>query len=196
MRRSIFLLVAMFIGLQAFAQTTISGTVKDSNGEPVPGANVRVKGYSDVGTITDLNGAYSLNVPAEATTLVVSFVGMKTTEVEIGGQTSIDITLENEDVGIDEVVVTALGITRDKKSLGYATQTVDGGDITEAPDANLVNSLSGRVNVSRRSFIACWSSGVNLRQTPPSASLPRCGLPRKSNRNSIVANDDNYALAA
>jgi len=75
-----------------YAQTTISGTVIDDKGEPVPGANIRVKGYSDVGTISDLNGQYNLSVPTEATTLVFSFVGMATQEVEIAGRTTIDVT--------------------------------------------------------------------------------------------------------
>ena len=74
------------------AQTTINGTVLDTDGEGVPGANVRVKGYSDVGTISDLNGTYTLNVHSETTTLVFSFVGMQRQEVKIGEQTTINIT--------------------------------------------------------------------------------------------------------
>jgi len=166
MRRITFLLVAMFIGLQAFAQTTINGTVSDSNDEPIPGANVRAKGYSDVGTITDLNGSYSLNVPTEATTLVVSFVGMKTMEVEIGGQTVINVTLEGEDVGIDEVVVTALGISREQKELGYGVQTVSGEDIASSPNTDMVNALSGRtagVEIVSSSGTAGASSFITIR---------------------------------
>ncbi len=166
MRRIMFLLVALFIGLQAFAQTTISGTVTDSNGEPVPGANVRAKGYSDVGTITDLNGSYTLKVPTEATTLVVSFVGMKASEVEIGGQTVINVTLEGEDVGIDEVVVTALGITREQKELGYGVQTVSGDDIATSPNSDMINSLSGRtagVEIVSSAGTAGASSFITIR---------------------------------
>jgi len=135
----------LFIGMQTFAQTSITGTVTDANGEPVPGANVRVKGFSDLGTITDLNGSYSLSVPAEATALVFSFVGLKMQEVEIAGQTNISVTLQNEDVGIDEVVVTALGITRDKKALGYSVQDVKADEISRSNTSDVVNSLSGKV---------------------------------------------------
>jgi len=127
------------------AQTSISGTVLDDNGEAVPGANVRAKGYSDVGTISDLNGAYTLSVPTEATTLVFSFVGMKTQEIEIGGQTTINVTLQNEDVGLEEVVVTALGITRSEKSIGYASTTVSSDDITKSRSSSAMASLTGKI---------------------------------------------------
>jgi TonB-linked SusC/RagA family outer membrane protein len=144
MRRIIFLLVAMFIGLQAFAQTTISGTVTDENGEPVPGANVRAKGFSDVGTITDLNGGYSFNIPAEATTLVISFVGMETKEVEINGQTVINVTLENEDVGIGEVVITGYAV-KDKKVASSAISVVGADDLAEmSPITSVDNMLQGK----------------------------------------------------
>ncbi len=145
MRRIMFLLVATLIGLQAFAQTTISGTVTDVNGEPVPGANVRAKGYSDVGTITDLNGAYSLNVPTEATTLLVSFVGMKALEVEIAGQTKINISLENEDVGIDEVIITAYG-TQKKGSISGAIEVVKSDRLDQVPSNSFEKMLQGNVS--------------------------------------------------
>jgi TonB-dependent starch-binding outer membrane protein SusC len=143
MRRIMFLLVATLIGLQAFAQTTISGTVTDVNGEPVPGANVRAKGYSDVGTITDLNGTYSLNVPTEATIVVVSFVGMKTQEVEIAGQAVVNVQLENEDVDVGEVVVTAYG-SKGKVGLKGAISTVGSDEIEQVPMASFDQILQGK----------------------------------------------------
>jgi len=155
-----------FIGMQAFAQTSISGTVTDANGEPVPGANVRAKGFSDVGTITDLNGSYSLSVPTEATTLIFSFVGMKTQEVEIGGQTTISISLQNEDVGIDEVVVTALGITRDQKALGYSVTTVDDEAISQKSEPDLLRNLSGKVagvNIAGSSGVPGSATRITIR---------------------------------
>ncbi len=127
------------------AQTSLTGTVLDDNGEAIPGANIRVKGYSDIGTISDLNGVYTLSVPTEATTLIFSFVGMKTQEVEISGQTTIDVTLQNEDVGLEEVVVTALGIKRDKKKLGYSVSTVDDEDLNRGTSSNFTKALSGKV---------------------------------------------------
>ncbi len=128
-----------------YAQTTISGTVTDNKGEPVPGANVRAKGYSDIGTITDLDGKYNLNVPTEATTLVYSFVGLATKEVEIAGQTVINVTLDADDVGLEEVVVTALGIERDKKKLGYSVSTVDSEDLNRGTSSNFTKALAGKV---------------------------------------------------
>ncbi|OQY04070.1 MAG: hypothetical protein B6I20_03780, partial [Bacteroidetes bacterium 4572_117] len=145
MRKIAFIFAFLFVGLQVLAQTTINGTVTDPQGESVPGANVWVKGYSNVGTITDMDGKYSIDVPTEATTIGFSFMGMKTKEVSIGGQTTINVVLENEDQTIDDVVVTALGIAREKKSLGYSVQEVDGDDIARAKESNIVNSLSGKV---------------------------------------------------
>lgn len=128
-----------------YAQTTISGTVTDSKGDPVPGANIRAKGYSDVGTISDLDGKYSLSVPTEATTLVFSFVGLATKEVAIAGQSVVDATLESDDVGLEEVVVTALGIERDKKKLGYSVSKVDNEDLNKGATTDLTKALAGKV---------------------------------------------------
>ena len=122
----------------------ISGTVTDTDGNPVPGATVAVKGTSQ-GTITDSNGKYSISVE-EGATLVFSFVGMKTQEVAVGSSTVVDVTLENADVAIDDVVVTALGISREKKALGYSVSEVEGDDLTIVPQENVVNALNGRVS--------------------------------------------------
>jgi TonB-linked SusC/RagA family outer membrane protein len=144
--RKIMLLVAFlsFIGMQAFAQTTITGTVTDTNGEPVPGATVSAKGFSNVGTMTDLNGNYSLSVPADATTLIFSFVGMKRKEVEIGGQTTINVTMENEDVGLDEVIVTGYAV-RSKNSLTGSTVQVDAEQLKDIPVVSVDQTLQGKV---------------------------------------------------
>ena len=106
MRKLIFMIAFLLtLGMQVvYAQTTIIGKVTDDKGDEIPGANIRVKGYSDIGTITDLNGEFSINVPVEATALIVSFVGMAAKEVEIAGQTTIDVQLASEDVGLGEVV--------------------------------------------------------------------------------------------
>jgi TonB-linked SusC/RagA family outer membrane protein len=122
---------------------TISGTVTDQNGDPLLGASILVKGTS-VGTVTDLDGKYSLNLPADAKTLVVSYTGFNSSEIEIGAQTVIDITLE-EGVTLTEAVVTALGIERDEKSIGYAVQEVSGEELAETREVNIVNSLQGKV---------------------------------------------------
>ena len=124
------------------AQTTVSGTVTDQTGEAVIGATVLAKG-STVGTTTDPDGKYSLQVPPGVDTLVFSYIGYATQEVAVTGDV-INI-LMTEGLALDKVVVTALGISREEKSLGYSTQEVDGDDINQARDANFLNTLQGKV---------------------------------------------------
>ena len=146
--KKIALLLAFFaIGLQVLmAQTKeISGTVTSDDGGAIPGVSVSVKGTT-LGTITDMDGAYRLKVPQDAKVLVFSFVGMSTQEAVIGAQTKIDIKLKSDNIAVDEVVVTALGITREKKSLGYSVQEVTGDEINSKKSDNFVTSLSGRVS--------------------------------------------------
>ena len=122
---------------------TVKGTVTDESGEAIPGVSVIVKGTS-VGQITDMDGKYSLEVPGSSTTLIFSFVGMKTVEEIIGNRTDINIVMESETIGVDEVVVTALGIQRDKKALTYSSQQITGEEMMKARDINFMNSLSGK----------------------------------------------------
>jgi TonB-linked SusC/RagA family outer membrane protein len=149
--KKLFLLIVLFVyvsGYTLLAQTiVISGTVTSSiEGEgPIPGVTVIVKGTT-VGAITDANGKYSINAPANATTLVFSYIGMKSLEVEISGRTVINGVLESDLVGLNEVVVTALGITREKKSLGYAVEEVRGDNISKTKESNFINSLAGKVS--------------------------------------------------
>jgi len=149
MKKIVILLTMMaLISVQVFAQTTITGKVtsKDDGGG-IPGVAVRAKGIANVGAITDMDGKYSITVPAgeQAEMLVFSFVGLKTQEVRIGGAKELNVTMVSEDVALDDVVVTALGITREKKSLGYSVQEVSGDEIVKARESNVVNSLQGRV---------------------------------------------------
>jgi len=138
------LALSIFSGM---AQSRVlTGTVTSSeDGSPIPGVSVSVKGTT-MGTISDLNGLYSLTIPTTAKTLVFSFVGMRSLEVAVTTATKIDVTLVPEIIGVDEVVVTALGITREKKSLGYATQEVKGDLVNGVKSSNFVNSLSGKVS--------------------------------------------------
>lgn len=144
---SLLLVLLLFIGLQgAFAQRNISGTVTSSDdGKGLPGVTVLIKN-SSVGTITDANGKYTLAVPQNGKSLVFSFIGMKSVEVVIGSQSVINAVLSSEAVNLEGVVVTALGITREKKSLGYASQEVKGDNITAVRSSNFMNSLSGKVS--------------------------------------------------
>jgi len=146
--RKVMLLLAMCIMLWStalFAQErAISGTVTSAeDGGGVPGVNVLVKGTTE-GTITDIDGNYRLTVSSAAESLIFSFVGYQSQEVEIGNRSVVDVALQVDTEQLDEVVVTALGIERDKKALGYAVQEVKGEDLTEAREVNLVNSLAGR----------------------------------------------------
>jgi hypothetical protein len=140
-----FLLIVLFVfmgGFTLLAQTIlITGTVTSSvAGEgPIPGVTVQIKGTT-LGAITDLNGKYSLSVPQSATTVVFSYIGMKTQDIDIKGRKVIDVVMEPNLLNLNEVVVTALGISREKKSLGYATQEVKGDIISTVKSDNFVNS--------------------------------------------------------
>jgi TonB-linked SusC/RagA family outer membrane protein len=120
----------------------IKGKVS-AQGSMLPGASILVKGSSR-GSTTDANGAFSMSAPSGAT-LVVSFIGFKTLEVPVANKTIFDITLEEDATQFSEIVVTALGIAREKKALGYSVQEVSGKTLTQARETNLVNSLSGRL---------------------------------------------------
>jgi len=125
-------------------QKAITGTVTDSKGEPLAGVNVVVTGTT-VGTLSDANGKYTINVPQGAKSLTFSFVGMVPQEIPIGASSKIDVTMVAETVGLSEVVVTALGIRREKKELGYAVQDINSEQLSEVKPPNLVNAITGKV---------------------------------------------------
>lgn len=113
------------------------------DGEALIGASVAVKGAA-VGTRTDTDGKYTVKVPAGSTTLVFSYTGYATQEIELGATDVVDVVMKSN-TDLEEVVVTALGISREQKSLGYAVQQISGDRITAARDQNVVNSLSGKI---------------------------------------------------
>lgn len=121
----------------------ISGVVSDTKGETLPGVSVKVKG-SSIGTSTDLDGKYSLSVPANSI-LVIAYIGYVTKEVAVNDQTQINITLESSSTALSEVVVTALGIERETKSLTYTVQSVGTESLSKAREFNVANSLAGKV---------------------------------------------------
>ena len=123
---------------------TITGKVSDDKGEPLPGVSIVVKGTT-IGITTDIDGNYTLEIPDEAEVLVFSFIGMETQEVEILNQATINIAFVSSVVGLEDVVVTALGISREKKSLGYSVAEVDGESLQMVAQENVLNSLSGKV---------------------------------------------------
>lgn len=144
-----FLLTAALTGwlaTTALAQSrVVTGTVKDPNGAAVPGANIVVKGTSS-GTTADAEGKYSVGVNGNDVVLIFSFIGFATQEVQVGNQSVIDVTIQEDASQLQEVVVTALGVSRESKTLVYATQTVPVAQMTEVRDANnVLNSLSGKV---------------------------------------------------
>jgi TonB-linked SusC/RagA family outer membrane protein len=126
-------------------ERTISGRVTSvEDGQPLPGVNVVLKGTTN-GSVTDADGNYRLTVPSDAGTLVFTFIGLRSQEVEIGGKTTIDLQMESDVTQLSEVVVTALGVDREKASLGYATQEIGGDQVSTVKDVNFMNSLSGKV---------------------------------------------------
>ena len=130
--------------LQVFQQQTISGIVKDKNDNPLPGVIVRVTGTTR-GAITDQGGNFSIDVPAGSTSLTFSFIGMKTQEVSIDGRTTLQVIMEEDLVNMDEIVVTALGIKRSEKALGYSVQAVSGDVMQKVQGSELATSLTGKV---------------------------------------------------
>lgn len=127
-----------------FAQNvTVSGTVIDFTGTPIPGVNVIERGTVN-GTSTDFDGNYSLRVSSTAT-LSFSYIGYRTQEIVVGNQTVINVTLEEDTQLLDEVVITALGIKKEKKALSYAVQEVDSDDLVRAANGNINTALQGKV---------------------------------------------------
>lgn len=140
-----FVGLILCIGLAVAQVSKVTGTVTSvENGEPIIGATVLVEGTT-TGSITDVDGKFAIaNIPANAKNLVVSYVGMKTMRVAIqAGELKIELRPDTE--VLDEVVVTAMGISREKKALGYALQEVKSDQITQAATMNVANALSGKV---------------------------------------------------
>lgn len=137
------LLLAFVVQITFAQQQTVTGTVTDESGIPLPGVNIILKGTS-TGVQTDFDGNYSIQA-FQGDILVFSFIGLEKAEYEVGNNNVLDVVLAADAAQLDEVVVTALGIKREKKSLGYATQEVDGSAVSDVPTTNFMNSLSGKV---------------------------------------------------
>lgn len=122
----------------------VTGRVVDSTGEPLIGATILVEGTTN-GTVTDIDGNYTLNTTANAK-LVFSYIGYAAQTIPVGGKGTIDVTLKEEANTMNEVVVTAMGIQRKEESLTYATQRVKAEDLMKVQDPNVANSLEGKVS--------------------------------------------------
>jgi len=132
------------LGLSA-QNVTVKGSVKDATGEPVIGASVKVVQHPNVGVITDTEGMFSIDVPRDSRELEFSYVGMAPQRVRIVRGTAMNVVLEEDTEVLEEVVITALGIKREKKALGYAMEEVKGDIILEARENNVANALQGKV---------------------------------------------------
>lgn len=146
---SVFLTLGLVFNLQAQSDRTISGSVKDAQGAPVIGATIVLKGTS-VGTTSDVNGSFQLNILAKNLTagrnvLNISYIGMKSLDMPLGVNNVINVVLENETIGVDEVVVTALGIKKETKALTYNVQEFKPAELVTVKDANFMNALAGKV---------------------------------------------------
>ena len=147
----LLLLAVSFLDLTAGPLTTlqpgkeITGTVSDANTrDPLIGATVTVKDLGNIGTVTDLNGHFRITMPEGSSTLIVSYMGYKSQEVPLGVRTRLDIWLVEMVSELDEVVVTAVGIEANKRSLGYSIEEVGRKDIENSNEANIVSALSGK----------------------------------------------------
>jgi TonB-linked SusC/RagA family outer membrane protein len=145
-KRLYLILIVLFASLaNVMAQVKVSGTVTDPDGISIPGVSVLQKGTTN-GITTDIDGKYTLTVTSASAVLEFSFVGMKPVSETINGRAVINVKMAAETVGINEVVVTALGIQREKKTLTYASQQVSGEEMLKARDQNFMNALSGKTS--------------------------------------------------
>jgi outer membrane receptor protein involved in Fe transport len=134
-----------------FAQTrTVTGSVKDGNGQVIPYASILIKG-TNTGTTADADGKFKIDVQ-EGQSLIISAAGLGEQELKIGSAMTYDVILQSQG-NLEEVVVTALGITRSKNTLPFAAQKVQGSEVSQSRNSNFVNNLSGKV------------AGLEIRQT-------------------------------
>ncbi|MBD0404506.1 SusC/RagA family TonB-linked outer membrane protein [Flammeovirga sp. EKP202] len=146
MKKRVLYFLFLFLGVvvTAFSQErTIKGVIRDANGETLPGATVMVEGTTN-GSVSDFDGNYTVSATSNEAVLVVRLIGYKTQNVTIGSKSVIDFTMEEDVEQLEEVVVTALGIEKDKKSLGYSVSEVKGDDLKGA-DTGVLNNLNGKV---------------------------------------------------
>ena len=177
-RKILLTLIALLGGgilLSQAQNKQISGTVTGSDGKPIAGVTVVVEGTS-VGTTTNAAGAFSISARNDAK-LVFSFIGMENQTVSVNGRNTINVQMKEDAIGVDEVVVTAMGITRSEKSLGYSVATVKADEIDKAREGNVLNALAGKVagvNISAGSGTAGGGSRIIIRGQ---SSLGSAGSP-------------------
>lgn len=147
--RKFTLLTLLLIFLSSMglnAQKKVSGLVTSAeDGSAMPGVSILIKGTQS-GTVSGLDGKYSLTVPNDNTVLVFSFIGKETQEVTVGNKTEINIKMVTTAIELEGTVITALGISREKKSLGYSTQQIGGENVSTVRSDNFINTMSGKVS--------------------------------------------------
>lgn len=164
----VFLTFIIFVSFQWINAQGIQVTGKVTSSEdglPLPGVAIVVQGTT-LGSITNLNGEYMLQVPSDSRKLIFSFVGMKTQEVSIEGRTTVDVVMVPDVVGLDEVVVTAIGIRRETKALGYSAEAVNGEDLVGSGETNIIQSLASKaagLQITSSSGTPGASSKITLR---------------------------------
>jgi TonB-linked SusC/RagA family outer membrane protein len=187
------LFVFMLFALSSMAQQrTITGIVTGNDGLPLPGVTIRIKGATG-GVITNNEGKYLVEVPQGATALEFSYIGFTPKTVNIGTQNTINVTMVSDSKSLSEVVVTALGIRRESKALGYAAQSVKGEDLTKSAQNDVLKSLSGKVagvQITSSSGTPGASSYIQLRG---SNSLTGNNQPLFVVDGSPINNDQNYS---
>jgi len=192
----VFLLLTLFYS-QAIAQSTVKGRIVDQKQDPLVGASIIEKGTTN-GTISDVNGNYTINITSSNPILQFAFIGYATQEITVNRQTVINVTLAEDVTQLGEVVVTALGFERSRDELGYATSTVSNEAIRGAAETTLLNSLSGKssgVRISRSSgdpgagaFIQIRGISSLERNSQPLIILD--GVPIS---NDVRGNNNNFA---
>lgn len=147
-------------------ERTLSGRVTSSeDGSPLPGVNIVLKGTA-LGTVTDVSGNYRMNVPETGGTLVFSFIGLSTLEVEIGERSVVDVQMSQDVTQLGEVVITAVGIEREKKALGYSVESVSGNKVQQVSEPDPLRALSGKVpgvTITGSSGAPGSSTRINIR---------------------------------
>ncbi|WP_299110052.1 SusC/RagA family TonB-linked outer membrane protein [uncultured Tenacibaculum sp.] len=183
-----FCFCILLIGVSMGQEKRVVGVVTSAtNGDPLPGVNIIIKGATK-GTETDFDGKYTINA-SSGDVLVFSFVGMTSKEVTVGNQNTINVRLEEGDL-LDEVVVTALGIKKEKKALTYSAQEVNGDELTKVKQTNPINSLSGKsagVTITRSSSGLGGAAKVVLRGNSSTSNNDPLyvvdGIPMSNNGN-------------
>jgi TonB-linked SusC/RagA family outer membrane protein len=161
---SLILFVLLGVISVGLSQRTVTGSVKDDKGEVITGASILVQG-TDVGAISDIDGMFSIDVPNGSNTLVVTYIGYTDKIVDITGLSTIDVSMA-EGALLEEVVVTALGIKRDKKALGYASTTISASEIERKPETDVARALAGRtpgVNIASSAGLTGSGTKINIR---------------------------------